>query len=205
MDLLFMNNGPAIAYVKAKPPELKASIVGLAIAMEKRAAPLRKDDDWLGRGALAEMRAGIEAGKTKEVPTPPGYYGETRAVEASPDWAPKFVASETYEPMQDQARSNLCWSSAPSNDRASPTIGSGRHLARSHVPRARRRAQWCLTANGKSQRVIKEVRRSELAVTVGGEPPVRLRERALSNALTPDEINRRGAQSASCQSHSLRA
>jgi len=52
-----------------------------------------------------------------------------------------------------------------------------------------------LTANGKPQGIIKEVRRSELAVTVGGEPPVRLRERALFNALTPDEINRRGAQS----------
>ena len=32
---------------------------------------------------------------------------------------------------------------APSNDRASPTIGGGRHLARSHIPRARRPSQWC--------------------------------------------------------------
>ena len=42
-----------------------------------------------------------------------------------------------------------------------------------------------LVANGKPQYIIKEVRRSELAVPVGGEPPVRLRERALFNSRTP--------------------
>jgi len=42
-----------------------------------------------------------------------------------------------------------------------------------------------LTANGKPQYIIKEVRGSELAVPVGGEPPVRLRERALFNSRTP--------------------
>jgi undecaprenyl-phosphate 4-deoxy-4-formamido-L-arabinose transferase len=41
-----------------------------------------------------------------------------------------------------------------------------------------------LTANGKPQYIIKEVRRSELAVPVG-ELPVRLRERALLNSRTP--------------------
>ena len=41
-----------------------------------------------------------------------------------------------------------------------------------------------LTANGKPQYIIKEVRRSELAVPVGG-PPVRLREHASFNSRTP--------------------
>lgn len=107
VDLLLINYQPTLAYVKAKPADLKASIVGLAIAMEKHTAPLRKDDNWLCRGGLAEMRAGIETGTTKEVPTPPGYYGETRAIEAPPNWTPKFLAPETYKPVQDQLRSEM--------------------------------------------------------------------------------------------------
>jgi hypothetical protein len=102
-----MNNGPALAYLKAKPSELKVRLVDTVIAMEKRTAPLRKEDDLLCRDGMAQMKAGIEAGKTKEVPTPLGQIGKTVVVDPPRDWSPKFVSPEKYKPLQDQARAAM--------------------------------------------------------------------------------------------------
>ncbi len=57
--------------------------------------------------AFEEMMAGIEAGRTKQVPTPPDQIGKTIVVDPPPDYAPKFVAPETYKPMQAKARSEI--------------------------------------------------------------------------------------------------
>ena len=74
-DQLLADYGPVIAYLKTKPAKFKTKVIDAAIALEKRTASLRKDDDVLCRGGLEEMMAGIEAGETKEAPTPPGEIG----------------------------------------------------------------------------------------------------------------------------------
>jgi len=107
VDQLLMNNAPALAYLKAQPPELKAKVVDLAIAMEKMTAPLRKLDDLLCRSGLEEMQAGIAAGKTREVPTPPGQIGKTVEVDPPADFAPRLLTPQSYLPDQEKARANM--------------------------------------------------------------------------------------------------
>jgi len=107
VDQLLMNNAPVLAYLKAQPQELKNKVVDLAIAMEKKTAPLRKLDDLLCRSGLEEMQAGIAAGKTREVPTPPGQVGKTVEVEAPADFAPRYLTPQSYLPDQEKARANM--------------------------------------------------------------------------------------------------
>ncbi|MBV8745802.1 MAG: hypothetical protein JO134_12260 [Xanthobacteraceae bacterium] len=107
VDQLLMNNAPALAYLKAQPQELKDKVVDLAIAMEKKTAPLRKLDDLLCRSGLAEMQAGIAAGKTREVPTPPGQVGKTIEVDPPADFAPRLLTPQSYLPDQERARANM--------------------------------------------------------------------------------------------------
>jgi hypothetical protein len=107
IDQLLADYGPVIQYLKTKRAKFKAKVIDAAIALEKRTAPLRKDDDLLCRGGLEEMMAGIEAGRAKQVPTPPDQIGKTIVVDPPPDYAPKFVAPQTYKPMQAKARSEI--------------------------------------------------------------------------------------------------
>jgi hypothetical protein len=107
IDQLLEDYGPVIAYLKTKPAKFKAKVIDAAITLEKRTASLRKDDDVLCRGGLEEMMAGIEAGATKEAPTPPGQVGKTIVADPPAGYAPKFVAPETYKPMQEKARSEI--------------------------------------------------------------------------------------------------
>jgi hypothetical protein len=107
VDQLVMNNAPALAYLKAQPQELKDKIVNLAIAMEKKTASLRKLDDLLCRSGLEEMQAGLAAGKTREVPTPPGQVGKSVEVEAPADFAPRLLTPQSYQPDQERARANM--------------------------------------------------------------------------------------------------
>ena len=107
VDQLLMNNAPGLAYLKAQPQALKDKIVDLAIAMEKRTAPLRKLDDLLCRSGLEEMQAGLAAGKTREVPTPPGQVGKTVEVEPPADFAPRLLTPQSYLPDQERARANM--------------------------------------------------------------------------------------------------
>jgi hypothetical protein len=71
-------------YLKTKPEELKAKVIDTAIGYEKRTEQWRKDDDPLCRDGMAEIKAGIGAGTTRAVSTPPGYFGKTIAVETPP-------------------------------------------------------------------------------------------------------------------------
>jgi hypothetical protein len=107
MELLAMNNGPALAYLRAKPDDIKAKVVEMAIALEKKTAPLRKADDWLCRRRMELMRAGIEAQKAREAQSPTGQVGTTRAVDPLIDHVPGFLTPELYLPVQERARSNM--------------------------------------------------------------------------------------------------
>jgi hypothetical protein len=107
VDQLLMNNAPALAYLKAQPQEFKVKVVDAAIAMEKKTAPLRKLDDLLCRSGLEEMQAGLAAGKTREVPTPPGQVGKTVEVAPPADFAPRLLTPQSYQPDQERARANM--------------------------------------------------------------------------------------------------
>lgn len=107
LDQLIMSRAATFAYLKNQTPELKGKIVDLAVALEKKTAPLRKDDDLICRGGLQQMQAGLQSGKQHEVATPPGQIGKTVAVEPPPNWVPKFVSPNIYKPAQDKARSDM--------------------------------------------------------------------------------------------------
>lgn len=106
-DQLFMSHSATMAFLKTRPDDLKAKVVDLAIAFERKTAPLRKPDDLLCRNGMEEMKAGLEAGATHEVPNTNGHVGKTVAVEAPPGFEPRFLTPEQYQPAQDQLRQNM--------------------------------------------------------------------------------------------------
>jgi hypothetical protein len=106
-DQLFMYGGRALNYLKAKPEELKAKVVDIAIGYEKRTEQWRKDDDLLCRDGMDEIKAGIDAGTTHEVPSQSSHYGKTIAVETPPGFVPRFLVPEAYLPIQQRRRSEM--------------------------------------------------------------------------------------------------
>ena len=104
---LLTDQAANLAFLKQRKPDLKAIIVNNAIALERKTAPLRKDDDLVCRGGIEEMKASLEKGTKQDVPNTTGHYGKTIAVTPPPDWAPKFVGPEVYLPMQERARSDM--------------------------------------------------------------------------------------------------
>jgi hypothetical protein len=96
-----------LAYLRQQPPEWKTNVINIAIAYEKKTAPLRREDDLICRGGLEEIRAGLEKGTQHEVPNTDGHYGKTVDVRPPSDWMPKFVAPSAYQPLQEKARTDM--------------------------------------------------------------------------------------------------
>jgi hypothetical protein len=107
MSQLLSLNPATLSFLKSRPAELKEKVVALALALEKRTAMLRRDDDLLCRNGLDEMKAGLERGTQREVPNTSGYYGRRVLVAPPPDWVPKFVPPQTYVPIQNTARAEM--------------------------------------------------------------------------------------------------
>ena len=95
------------AFLKQQPQAVKLKLVDGAIAIERNAAPLRKDDELICRGGIQEMRAGLERGARHQVPTAAGQIGKTVEVTAPLDWTPKFLSPDAYGPVQDRARAGM--------------------------------------------------------------------------------------------------
>jgi hypothetical protein len=104
---LLANQAATLEFLKQQRPDLKAKIVDIAIAMERRIAPLRKDDDLVCRGGMEEMKVSVPVANQPDVPRPPGYYGRRIAVAPPPGWSPKFASPDVYGPMQDKARASM--------------------------------------------------------------------------------------------------
>jgi hypothetical protein len=104
---LFRFNSATFAFLKKERGDLKPKTVDIAIALEKKTAPSRKDDDLICRGGLEQMKAGLERGAQKEVPNTSGHYRKTVEVTPPADWAPKFVSPDIYVPIQDKARTQM--------------------------------------------------------------------------------------------------
>jgi hypothetical protein len=96
----------ALNFLRRQPNDVKMKVVDLALAVEKKTAALRKDDDLICRGGMDEMMAGLERGTQHELP-PDGDVGKKIGVEASADWTPKFRSAEIYAPIQERARANV--------------------------------------------------------------------------------------------------
>jgi hypothetical protein len=108
LDQLIWQQRPALLYLRSRSPELKAKVVDAVIALERKTALLRPhNNEMLCRGGMDEMGAAIEAGQQREVPTAPGYIGKTIELIAPPEWKPKFVPKEKYEPAQAEARTKM--------------------------------------------------------------------------------------------------
>jgi hypothetical protein len=114
---LFKSRAAALTFLKQQPADVKSKIIDTAIALEQKTAPLRKDDDLVCRDGLDQMRTGLERGTQQEVPTPEGHFGRTIAVTPPVDYAPKFVTSDVYHPLQDKARADM-------RDRLSKLVGA---------------------------------------------------------------------------------
>jgi hypothetical protein len=106
-DQLFEYNPETFEFLRNQSAELKSKLVDIAIALEKKTAPLRKDDEVICRGGLAEIQAGLEHGAQVEVPGTSGRHGKTIDVTAPPGWKPKLVPPSTYIPLQETARASL--------------------------------------------------------------------------------------------------
>jgi hypothetical protein len=101
------NQAATLEFLKQQSPDLKVKMVDKAIALERKTAPLRKDDDLICRYGLEGMRAGLATGAQKETPNTTGHFGKTIAVTPPKDWSPKFVSPDVYGPMQDKARASM--------------------------------------------------------------------------------------------------
>jgi hypothetical protein len=104
---LLTQRAAALNFLRLQPPDIKAKIVDIAIALERKTAPLRKDDDLVCRNGLAEMKAGLERGTQQEAPNTGGYVGKRIAVTPPPGWSPNFLSRDVYGPMQDKARADM--------------------------------------------------------------------------------------------------
>lgn len=107
LSQLFTQRAATFSFLKQLPPDLKAKMVDMAVALEKKTAPLRRADDLVCRDGMDQMRASLEKGTQQEMPKAPGYVGKRIAVAPPADWTPKFVSLEVYRPMQDKARADM--------------------------------------------------------------------------------------------------
>ena len=104
---LLMKRATDFDFLKQQQPDIRSKIVDIAIALEQKTAPLRKDDDLICRDGLDQWRASTERGTQQEVSTPKGHFGKTIAVTPPADWAPKFVTPDVYRPLQAKARADM--------------------------------------------------------------------------------------------------
>lgn len=105
--LLLRTNAPIVAFLKAQPAQVQSSAIDMAIALEKKTAAQRKEDDLICRAGMAQMRAGLERGTQREMPSQPGMVGKSIGVTPPPDWEPRFAPPEVYKPKQEKARAEM--------------------------------------------------------------------------------------------------
>jgi hypothetical protein len=85
-------------------------LLKFAVEMEGLTAPKRMDDDYLCRGGLTEIQAGLKKygdNATREVPTPPGGIGKTMETKTDPDFKPEFLGKEAWSPQQAELRAKM--------------------------------------------------------------------------------------------------
>lgn len=107
LDQLFQARASTLGFLRALPVDTKTKIVEIAMALERKTAPLRGDDDLVCRDGLAQMKAGLTEGRQTEAASAPGTVGRTVLVDPPVNWKPSEVPATVYRPLQDQARQEL--------------------------------------------------------------------------------------------------
>ncbi|WP_242137594.1 hypothetical protein [Sphingomonas sp. TREG-RG-20F-R18-01] len=110
VDQVFAQNGAILAYLRGLPMAARATIANTSLNIEAATTAVRANDDVLCRGGMDEIRAGLDAQRSKpltQVPNSPGTVGKTYAVSAPPGYALQFVSAATWVPLQLAARRSL--------------------------------------------------------------------------------------------------
>lgn len=109
-DQLFTENRAIADYLRTLPRAYRMQIGTISLGVETATAHVRKNDDVLCSGGLAELSEGLKAQGTKalqQVPNVPGTYGKTYAVPPAPGYQPKFLDERAWRPKQATARQAL--------------------------------------------------------------------------------------------------
>lgn len=109
-DQLFTQNQPIVNYLRALPKALRMQIGTISLSVEAATAEVRKKDDVLCSGGLAEMREGLKAQGKKplqQLPNAAGTFGKTYAIPQVPGYKPEFINEAIWRPKQAMARQAL--------------------------------------------------------------------------------------------------
>ncbi len=125
IDQLIQYGAPIFAYGRNVSDSDKATLVRVAVHVERATASVRTDDPVLCSGGLAQIQQGLAANGGKPLPqtTVPGVVGKTETVPDAPGYKPQFVAPEVYQPRQRALRATL--PSALQTLLATPTAAIG--------------------------------------------------------------------------------
>lgn len=96
-----------IYYLRRQPEAVRIAAVDAALAMERRTASLRRDDDLLCRAGKDGEMAAARRDERPWVPTTQRHYDGTVGLEPPADWVPGFLTPEKYRPLQDKAKAGL--------------------------------------------------------------------------------------------------
>ena len=96
--------GFTLAAVQQLDPKLKLQIIALGVSKVQMVWQLLLEARL---PLMAAVMAGFGAGREHEIPNPGGYYGKTVDVSPPPDWKPKFLPPQAYEPAKEKARANM--------------------------------------------------------------------------------------------------
>jgi hypothetical protein len=116
MDQLLQARAAALAFMKQQLPANKQKAIELAVALEATTAAARGSDDLVCRDGMAQMRAGLERGTQHTVPSAPGVFGKSVAVEA------RLAADHL-------ARARLCSKAGSRTSEVKGHVGPVRHVS----------------------------------------------------------------------------
>jgi hypothetical protein len=93
-------------YLARLPRDKRNHILDVAMRLEARTAPFRKNDYFICSGGTTEW-ARSDFSKGYEVPTPPGGVGRTLMIPDDPTYVPEFRPPSDYLPKQERERARL--------------------------------------------------------------------------------------------------
>jgi hypothetical protein len=110
LDQLLIQHRPVWAYGKALPEADRATVIKVALAVERATASIRGPDDVLCGGGLAEIRQGLAAnggGPPPSAVDAPGAVGKSYKAPDAPGYRPQFRDQTLWRPQQSAARAKM--------------------------------------------------------------------------------------------------
>jgi hypothetical protein len=110
IDQLIFQNVSILRYIKAQSAVVRMSSASRSLELEKATSLLRRPDDVLCSGGMAQIGAGLRANGDKPLPEvkgAPGTIGKTLAVPDDPAFRVQFLDPAVYEPKREAARAAM--------------------------------------------------------------------------------------------------